>query len=59
MSFFFLGIINIQLHFAGCKSVGEQVLKMREAVKQLPPSHSNSLKYVIEHLNRFVHDLLL
>ncbi|XP_055303296.1 beta-chimaerin [Sitodiplosis mosellana] len=35
-----------------CTSVGEQVIKMREAVKQLPPAHFNCLKFVIEHLNR-------
>ncbi|KAG4065850.1 hypothetical protein HA402_012528 [Bradysia odoriphaga] len=33
-------------------SVGEQVIAMRDAVKQLPQAHFNCLKYMIEHLNR-------
>lgn len=35
-----------------CKSVGEQVLAMREAIKQLPPAHFKCLQFMIEHLNR-------
>lgn len=34
------------------KSVGEQILSLREAIKQLPLAHFNCLKYILEHLNR-------
>lgn len=33
-------------------TVGEQVLSLREAMKQLPVAHLNCLKYILEHLNR-------
>lgn len=32
--------------------MGEQVIAMREALKKLPQPHYNSLKFMIEHLNR-------
>lgn len=35
-----------------CKSVGEQVIAMREALKLLPLAHFNCLKFMIEHLSR-------
>lgn len=38
--------------FQALKSVGEQVIAIREALKKLPPAHYNSLKFMIEHLNR-------
>lgn len=34
------------------KTPGEQVIAMREALKKLPQSHYNALKFMIEHLNR-------
>ncbi|XP_058821068.1 beta-chimaerin [Topomyia yanbarensis] len=34
------------------KMVGEQVISLREAVKQLPVAHFNCLKYILQHLNR-------
>lgn len=37
---------------AGFKSVDDQVLAIRDAMKQLPPAHFNCLKFVIGHLNR-------
>ncbi|RYY87724.1 hypothetical protein EON63_03630 [archaeon] len=36
----------------GCTAIAEQVQKMREAVKLLPPAHFNCLKFVIEHLKK-------
>lgn len=43
-----------KIYISGCKSVGEQVIEMREAMRQLPPAHYNCLKFMIEHLNRLV-----
>ncbi|XP_058059508.1 beta-chimaerin isoform X2 [Anopheles bellator] len=34
------------------KSIGEQVIALRNAVKALPPAHLHCLKYILEHLNR-------
>ncbi|XP_055545911.1 beta-chimaerin [Wyeomyia smithii] len=34
------------------KTVGEQILSLREAIKQLPLAHFNCLKYILEHLHR-------
>ena len=45
---------QLLIPFIGCKSVGEQVIQMREAMRQLPPAHFNCLKFMIEHLNRYV-----
>lgn len=44
--------MNVISNSTGLKSVGEQVLAIREAMKQLPPAHYNCLKFMIEHLNR-------
>lgn len=44
--------IAFQFTISGCKSVGEQVIQMREAMRQLPLAHFNCLKFMIEHLNR-------
>uniref|UniRef100_A0A182Q834 Chimaerin n=1 Tax=Anopheles farauti TaxID=69004 RepID=A0A182Q834_9DIPT len=38
------------------KSVGEQVIALRNAVKALPPAHLHCLKYILEHLNRIASD---
>ena len=38
--------------FLECKSVGEQVISIRESMKFLPQAHYNCLKYIIEHLTR-------
>ena len=35
-----------------CKSIGEQIIAIREALKELPVAHLNCLKYILEHLNR-------
>ncbi|XP_055638603.1 N-chimaerin [Toxorhynchites rutilus septentrionalis] len=34
------------------KTIGEQVISLRDAMKQLPQAHFNCLKYILEHLNR-------
>lgn len=38
--------------FSEEKSIGEQVIALRNAVKALPPAHLHCLKYILEHLNR-------
>jgi hypothetical protein len=35
-----------------CKSIGEQIIAIREALKELPAAHLNCLKYILEHLHR-------
>lgn len=46
-------VIILRLNFlSGFNSVGEQVIAMRDSVKQLPQAHFNCLKYMIEHLNK-------
>jgi hypothetical protein len=38
--------------FSECKSEGEQLIAIREAMKLLPTAHYTSLKFIIEHLSK-------
>lgn len=50
ISFYFVAIV----YFAELKSIQEQIVGIKDALTLLPPAHYNTLKYLMEHLNRLV-----